>query len=333
MEALRLYPVSQPFIFFHESFHMSQLVTSPKADDYVYGAKDDYDLARTRDTDATVYNADSWSITGLAIWAQQEYNLPNPPIPQKYHPKNPDNGFQSLNDTSSPVLDVIYVDTQNVVPQGAWPVPQGSPYFVDTNLWEIYTPSSTVSTSTSTSSSSTAASSFTSTSTSAVATCSGNQVEGDCTAGIYPSVAPYSGDQAPVCDKADGGNTQPRLNSASASAAAATYCSELIASSTILTATDSPPKPGLIGNGAAENNGMLAVSVMFNVASCPQDQSNSTLDFAQLGQTECEMDLFGTVDQMCEQDSQWEGYNQDFTLEGGIYLADCGLWSLTGQAG
>ena len=89
----------------------------------------------------------------------------------------------------------------------------------------------------------------------------------------------------------------------------------------------------MVGDGAAENNGMLAVSVMFNVASCPQDQSNSTLDFSQLGQTECETDLFGTIDEMCEQDSMWEGYNQGFTLEGGLNLADCGLWSLTGQAG
>lgn len=72
----------QAATFFHETMHMSQLVTSPKAGDKVYGPKNTYDLARNRNTDAAVYNAESWMFTAQAIFAQQELGLDYPPYPR-----------------------------------------------------------------------------------------------------------------------------------------------------------------------------------------------------------------------------------------------------------
>ncbi|KAF2233140.1 hypothetical protein EV356DRAFT_503985 [Viridothelium virens] len=264
--------------------------------------------------------------------------MQTPPYPDRYHENSASYDSSLSTANNSQPLDILYVETEGVIPEGASPVPKGSPYFVDPNLWDIYAPvsglglvSSTPSTSLSATSTPPPTTTTTSSTSAAAPSCLGNQVEGSCTAGTYPSLAPYSGVQAPVCEKANGAGTQPRLNSASASSAAATYCSELIASSTVLNPTAAPSAPAIVGNGAAENDGHLAVAVIFDVSSCPQDKSNSTLDFAGLGQEECEMDLFGAIGEMCSQDSQWPGYNPDFTIEGGAYLADCGLWSVTGQ--
>ena len=52
-------PGTQSGIFFHETMHISQLIISPKADDYAYGLKDYYDLAKNYNTDRAVYNVDS----------------------------------------------------------------------------------------------------------------------------------------------------------------------------------------------------------------------------------------------------------------------------------
>ncbi|KAN0080642.1 hypothetical protein V8E54_003846 [Elaphomyces granulatus] len=54
--------------------------------DTAYGPEPVYELARQKNTDAAIYNADSWTMTALAIFAQMEFNLSSPPIPLKYHP-------------------------------------------------------------------------------------------------------------------------------------------------------------------------------------------------------------------------------------------------------
>jgi len=112
--------------------HMSQIVTSPKAMDTAYGPEPVYELARQKNTDAAVYNADSWTMTALAIFAQMEFNLSSPPIPLKYHPGS--------NSSLLPPKHLMYVDAGGVTPCG---VPAGKrPYLVNNTLWEVYTPSS-----------------------------------------------------------------------------------------------------------------------------------------------------------------------------------------------
>ncbi|KAL9089636.1 MAG: hypothetical protein Q9165_005668 [Trypethelium subeluteriae] len=328
MEKFSSIPWSRAEIFFHETMHMSKIVTSPKARDYAYRAQDVYTLAKKNNTQLAMANADSWSITALAIWAQKTFNLASPPSPYSAHTPLP-SAFQPTYDDSRP-YDILYVDAGDVVPQGASPVPQGSPYFVDTNLWDIIPPK-TPDPASGTSSTPPPTMTTMASSSAAAPSCIDDQVEGSCTQGTYPSLGPDSGAQPPICDKADGSGTWPRLNNASASSAAATYCSELISSSTVLNPTAAPPQPAIVGNGAAENNGHLAVAVIYDNSSCPQDGSNGELDFAGLGQEECEADLFEAINAMCAQDPSWPSYNPDFTLEGGVYLADCGLWSLTGQ--
>ena len=169
-------------------------------------------------------------------------------------------------------------------------------------------------------------------STTASTPCQGNQVQGSCKAGSLPSAAPYTGVQGPSCDKATGaGSPNPRINKDKASQAAADWCAARMSDGLVLDATSSVPKTDII-DGAAENNGDLAIAVLFDVTACPKDASKTKLDFKALGQQACEMDLFGAISEICEEDSTWTNYNKDYTLEGGIFASDCGLWSLTGQA-
>lgn len=136
METVVGIPAIQAGIFFHEAMHMSQIVTSPVAVDYGYGAKYVYDLAKSKNTDAAVYNADSWTMTAQAIWAQIKYNLQSPPVPSDYY-----TGADAKTFGSGPSLtDVIYVDSAEVVPQGASAVPKGQAYKIDPSIWQVYTP-------------------------------------------------------------------------------------------------------------------------------------------------------------------------------------------------
>lgn len=137
MESYAGPPVSQAEIFFHETMHMSQLVTSPQANDYAYGAEKVYNLARNRNTDAAVYNADSWTMTAIAIWAQQTFDLANPPKPAAKQDAGPITLSSNVSSEEGLGYDVLYVDSQAVTPQGAKPVPSGQSYFVDETLWEI----------------------------------------------------------------------------------------------------------------------------------------------------------------------------------------------------
>lgn len=172
---------------------------------------------------------------------------------------------------------------------------------------------------------------YSTTSITAPTLCQGNQVQGPCTAGTLPSAAPYTGVQGPSCDKATGaGSPNPRIDKDKASKAAADWCAARISDGLVLDATSASPKADTIA-GAAENNGDLALVVLFDVTACPADKSKTKLDFKALGQEACEMDLFGAISEVCEEDSTWTNYNKDFTLEGGTFASDCGLWSLMGQ--
>ena len=139
-------PGSQAATVFHETMHFTKLVTSPFTRDFAYGPLDIYNLARERNTDLAVYNPDSWKLTAMAIWAQQKWNLFNPPKPGAFTQNDATNAtdLASVLNTSSsnPTVDVVYVSAQQIVPEGASPVGKNTPYFVDTNLWEICTPTS-----------------------------------------------------------------------------------------------------------------------------------------------------------------------------------------------
>lgn len=163
-------------------------------------------------------------------------------------------------------------------------------------------------------------------------TCYGNQVESSCIAGSLPSTAPYSGKKGPSCEKGDGVDSAfPRVNSKQAAQAAAKYCANLVENAVILSA-NTHSLPSFIVHGAAENNSDIALSVLFDVSACPEDKSLSTLDFSKLGQQGCQMDLFTAISVMCAQDSSWSDYNPQYTLEGGVFASDCGLWAITGRA-
>ncbi|KAJ6575634.1 hypothetical protein DFH09DRAFT_377455, partial [Mycena vulgaris] len=164
-------------------------------------------------------------------------------------------------------------------------------------------------------------------------TCTGNQVQGSCVAGTLPKMPPYSGPQPPSCYKANGpGTPDPRINDAKAQQAATDYCASLASNKVVLTADSGGPAPGIV-KGAAENNGDLALTVLYDASACPTDKSTSTLDFTKFGAQSCFNNFYTTLAQFCGQDSTWGSYNPDYTLEGGIYRSDCGLWSMAGQAG
>jgi hypothetical protein len=55
------------------------------------------------------------------------------------------------------------------------------------------------------------------------------------------------------------------------------------------------------------------------------------INFAKLGYDECYMNLYTAISEVCAQDSTWGDYNKDYTIEGGVYGADCGIWAMTSQ--
>ena len=143
-------PIVQAGTFFHETCHMSQLVTSPQAKDIVYGPKLVYDLARTRNTDAAVYNADSWWVTALAIWAQVKYKLKTPPLPREYLKRGKKSMKLSKRSGSQKHKggggggggggSIVHTGAKNIVPHGAKPVAKGEPFSVNPKFWEVYKP-------------------------------------------------------------------------------------------------------------------------------------------------------------------------------------------------
>ena len=165
-------------------------------------------------------------------------------------------------------------------------------------------------------------------------TCTGNQVESSsCIADTLPSATPYSGSQGPSCDKADGTpGSNPRLNLTAAQNAASQYCQNLVDTNVVLINDTGDPKPGTEA-GAAEGGADMALTVMYDVSSCPQDKSNSTLDFGTLGVDACFSYLFTALSEVCAEDSTWANYNPQWTLEGGIYATSCRLFAINGVSG
>lgn len=166
-------------------------------------------------------------------------------------------------------------------------------------------------------------------------------------------LAPNSGVQPPICNKVD--DTQNdflRINAKKAQQAAADYCTSLASNGVVLSADSDSPKPGIVA-GAAEKNRQLALTVEFDVDGCPADKSSSTVDFTKMSADECLQSFFTAISEACmcpppspyehslkrkltiiflgAQDSTWSNYDPNFTLEGGVFLNDCGLFGMTGE--
>lgn len=162
-------------------------------------------------------------------------------------------------------------------------------------------------------------------------TCSGNQVEGNCKAASLPSAAPFSGNQGPSCDKADGSaGAEPRLNQDKFKNAASGYCDSLIGSKTVLKDGNANPKPAIL-KGEAEGDKDMVLTTMYYQTSCPSSKANTTLDFSEYGRQACFDAFFTPMDTVCAQDSTWGDYNKDFTEMGGVYATNCGLFAVTSQ--
>ena len=127
------------------------------------------------------------------------------------------------------------------------------------------------------------------------------------------------------------GSPSPRLNSDKAPQAAATWCAAQISAGIILNAQSQPIAPDLTA-GAAENGETMVISLAFDVSACPAAGSKTSIDFNALGQEACVADLWTAISEVCEEDSTWQGYNPDVTIQGGVFGSDCGIWALYGQA-
>lgn len=161
-----------------------------------------------------------------------------------------------------------------------------------------------------------------------VTRCVGNQVENNCVAGGFPSLAPYSGVQEPSCANADGESGRlPRINDKAASDAATKYCAQLISAGTVLVADGVDANPAIV-RGVAEGGAQMSLVILYDVDGCPTDKSMTTVDFKAMGQDECVMNMYTAVSTVCAQDSTWEDYNADFTLEGGTYMNACAIWTI-----
>ena len=121
------------------------------------------------------------------------------------------------------------------------------------------------------------------------------------------------------------------FNDTKAAQGAADYCSQLISAGVVLSSSTSSPAAGHVDN-AAENGGFIALTVLFDAAYCDPGTSSEDqkLDFKAFGQDQCEQYLYQELAQFCAKDSTWGDYNPDYSLEGGVYGANCALWSMEG---
>ena len=119
--------------------------------------------------------------------------------------------------------------------------------------------------------------------------------------GSEPKAPPYSGGlNEPVCNKDDIGQSPLLMfNSDAAKNAATEYCAALANNKVLLDGEASPPKPYIVA-GAAENNGDLALSVLFDLLSCPPDKSASVLDFTKMAPKDCFDNFYTTLSEACK---------------------------------
>ncbi|KAM0444978.1 hypothetical protein ACHAQK_002522 [Fusarium lateritium] len=67
---------------YHETFHWERTVSDPKCLDYAYAPEKVVELAETG-TENAILNAENFALAGFAIYAQDQFGLKEPPIPDK----------------------------------------------------------------------------------------------------------------------------------------------------------------------------------------------------------------------------------------------------------
>ncbi len=134
--------------------------------------------------------------------------------------------------------------------------------------------------------------------------CVGNQIQGSCMQGSEPQAPPYSGGlNEPVCNKDDSGPSPLLMVSSDAAKDAATqYCAALANNKVLLDGKATAPKPYTVP-GAAQNNGDLVLSVLFDLSGCPPDKSASVLDFTKMSPKDCFDNFYTTLSETCKSSS------------------------------
>ena len=119
-----------------------------------------------------------------------------------------------------------------------------------------------------------------------------------------------------------------RYNTQSAASAVATYCSSAISDKVVLTSSETTMKAGIAPG--AENGGNIALSVIYDDNYCMNSPNPGKIDFAALGQSQCEM-LWGQITEGCETDPTWTNNDSQYEGMGGVAGMFCGLFGVTGQ--
>ncbi|CAF9923837.1 MAG: Suppressor of the cold-sensitive snRNP bioproteinsis mutant brr1-1 [Heterodermia speciosa] len=127
-----------------------------------------------------------------------------------------------------------------------------------------------------------------------------------------------------------GPRENPRLNATVAQAAASQYCQKLVDEKVVLSDGTSDPAPA-VAKGKAEDGHQMSLTVMYFQNSCPEDHSASTLDFAAIGAETCFQYLYTALEGGCSQDNTWQNYDPEWTFEGGVFGAGCGLFAISGD--
>ncbi|KAF2179563.1 hypothetical protein K469DRAFT_798553 [Zopfia rhizophila CBS 207.26] len=126
--------------FHHETFHFSKLVTDPQAldGDKTYGPEKVYKRAEQKGSSDMTKVADGWAWASTAILAQNEFNLADPPYPQKCLPVGvtPTGEVAEVPNIEHTLLTV----PADFIPDGADPREDDKPYKIDYNYWTIYDP-------------------------------------------------------------------------------------------------------------------------------------------------------------------------------------------------
>ncbi|KAL9051522.1 MAG: hypothetical protein Q9162_005951 [Coniocarpon cinnabarinum] len=133
------------------------------------------------------------------------------------------------------------------------------------------------------------------------------------------------------CDRpsAFGGSSNIlRFNTQSAVNAVSTYCANAISDKLVLTNSSTTAKPGIASG--AEKDGNIAITVLYSDQYCLNSPNPGKIDFAALGQRDCEKQWTEIV-QACSTDPGWQNNDPRFEGLGGMAGDFCGLWGVRGQ--
>lgn len=137
--------LAQAGTMLHEMFHMGNIVSQPRTNDLAYGAEDVWNLAKTGGAAKAYNNADSFTFAALAVFAQQQFGLADPPVPAAFYTGGASGQANEVAITHSLTDQVIAIAADEPKPLG---VAAAGSFDVDTDYWEVqsFGPYSTLST-------------------------------------------------------------------------------------------------------------------------------------------------------------------------------------------